>query len=219
VARWPGQDRDILGVEGFGGIERGAESARYRGCGTEIAVDMEEFFRAGVVGFHIGVRDGPCGRDAALVMDDAEVLGAHPEHCSSVDLGLSSDKIGLLWMKFVALLILPGLLRVIAIVEKDSGGVPVEFFLGHEGTALKDQDILAALCKVKSKRSTACSSADDDRVVFDCHSGKMRIDAPLSLRTIRRWGPCPDVFLALSRRERAETQRVACQDSTSGSGR
>jgi hypothetical protein len=115
------------------------------------------------------------GRDAALVLDNAEVLGAHPEHGSAVDLGLPSDKIGLLGMKFLSLLILPDLLCVIAIVEKDSGGVPVEFFLWHEGTTLKNQDLLACLGEVKSKRSTACSSADDDRVVFDCHSGKMRI--------------------------------------------
>jgi hypothetical protein len=111
---------------------------------------MEEFFRAGVVRLHIGVRDGPCGRDTALVLDDAEVLGAHPEHCSSIDLGLPSDKIGLLGMKFLALLILPDLPRVIAIIEKDGGGIPVELFLRHEGSTLKNQDLLAGLGELKS---------------------------------------------------------------------
>jgi hypothetical protein len=85
-------------VKGLCGVERGAESARTAGRIAEIAVDMEELFRAGVVRLHIGVGDGPCRRDAAAVLDNAEVFRAHAEHCSPVDLGLASDVIGLLRM-------------------------------------------------------------------------------------------------------------------------
>ncbi len=140
---------------------------------AEIAVDVEEFFGASVVRLHIGIGDGPRGRDAAFVPNDTEVFGPHAEHSSTVNLGLSPDEIGLLRVQWVAFLILPGLLGVVAVVEKDGGGIPVKFLLRHERTALKDEDFLASLGEVQSESSAASSGADDDRVVL--HDSKMQI--------------------------------------------
>jgi hypothetical protein len=53
-------------MEWFSGIERGAEATGHGRGGAEVAVDVEELFRAGVVRLHIGVGDGPRRGDAAL---------------------------------------------------------------------------------------------------------------------------------------------------------
>ena len=99
---------------------------------------MEEFFGAGVIGLQIGVGDGPCRRDAALVVDDSEVLGAHAKHGCAVDLCLSAYKVGLLRVQVFAIFILPGFFGVIAVIQENGRGVPVQFFLGHERAALRE---------------------------------------------------------------------------------
>ncbi len=68
-----------LGVEGFGGVETGEVI-------VEVAVGGEELFGAGVVGLEVGVGEGPCGRDAAFVMKNAEVFSAQAKEGGAVDL-------------------------------------------------------------------------------------------------------------------------------------
>jgi len=77
------------------------------------------------------------------VVDFAEVLGAHTEHGGSVDFGLASNVVGLLRVKGLVVLVVPGLGGVVAVLEEDGGGAPIEFFLREEGAALEDQDTLA----------------------------------------------------------------------------
>jgi hypothetical protein len=79
------------------------------------------------------------------MLDDPKVLGAHAKHRRSIDLGLASHEIGLLRVERLAVLILPGLFGVIAVVQKDSGSVPVELLLRHERAALQDENVLARL--------------------------------------------------------------------------
>ena len=131
-------------------------------------MDVKELFRAGIIRLHIGVGDGPRGRDAALVPDDAEIFGAHAEHGRAVHFGLAAHEIRLLRVELLAVFILPGFLGVIAVVEEDRGGIPVELFLRQEGAALQDQDLLAGLGEVQGERSAARSGADDNRVKFVC---------------------------------------------------
>jgi hypothetical protein len=71
---------------------------------------------------------------------------------------------------------------VVAVVEEDGGGVPVELFLGHKGAALEDEDALAGLCEVKGKRAAAGSGSDDDCVVMIRHE---RLDADLDRNAMR----------------------------------
>ena len=120
-ARFVGEGRIgvFTGMKGFGGIEGGAISAGDRGCGAQVAVDVEEFFGAGVVRFHIGVGDGPSRRDAAFMMDDAEIFGAHAKQGGAVNLGLSADEVGLLRVQRVAFLVLPRLFGVVAVVKEN----------------------------------------------------------------------------------------------------
>ncbi len=169
----------VLGVEGLGGIEAGAKASGDGGCGAEIAVDVEKLLGLGIEGLEIGVGDGPGGGDAAVVPDDAEVLGAHAEHGGAVDFGLAADEVGLLWVEVLAVLIVPGLAGVIAIGKKNRGGGPVELFLREKRAALQDKDALAGLSKAQGEWAAAGSGTDDDRVVgirharLDAGSGKL----------------------------------------------
>jgi len=125
-------------------------------------MDVEEIFGLRVEGFDVGVGDGPGGGDAALVVDDAEVLCAKAEHGGTVDLGLASDIVSLLRVERLALLILPDLFGVVAIFEEDGGGIPVELFLREKRAAFKDEDVFACTGEMEGERAASGSSADDD---------------------------------------------------------
>ena len=156
-------------MEGFGGVEGAGEASGNFGCGAEVAVDVEEFFGARVVGLHVGVGDGPGGGEAALMMDFAEIFCAHAEHGGAVDFCLSADVIGLLRVERLVVLVVPGFGGVVAVLEEDGGGVPVELFLGKEGAALEDEDAFASAREMESEGSAACAGADDDCVVWIRH--------------------------------------------------
>ena len=158
-----------LGVEGLGGIVGACKASGDCGGGAEVAVDVEEFFGAGVVGFHVGVSDGPGGRDAALVLDLAEVFCAHTKEGGAIDFCLAADVVSLLWVEGLVVLVVPGFGGVVAVLEEDGGGVPVELFLGKEGAALEDEDAFASAREMESEGSAACAGADDDCVVWIRH--------------------------------------------------
>ena len=155
----------------LGGIERGAIAAGNGGGGAKVAMDVKELFGAGVIGLQIGVGDGPRRRYAALVLDDSEVLSPHAKHGRAVHFCLSTYKVGLLRVQVFAIFILPGFFGVISVIEENSGGVPVQFFLGHERTPLQDENVLAGLSQVESQGSTARAGSDNDCVVLSRHNG------------------------------------------------
>ena len=93
--------------------------------------DVKELFGAGVIGFQVGVGDRPCRGDAALMVDDSEVLRTHAKHRGAVHLGLSTDKVGLLWVEVFAVLILPGFLGVIRLSRKTAEVSQFSFSWGH----------------------------------------------------------------------------------------
>jgi hypothetical protein len=72
-------------------------------------------------------------------------------------------------MQVFAVFILPGFFGVISVIKENSGGVPVEFLLGHEWTPFQDENILAGLSQVESQSSTARASSDNDCVVLSRH--------------------------------------------------
>ena len=141
---------------------------------AKVAMDVEEFFGAGVVRFHIGVRDRPCRRYAALVVDDTEVLCTHAKHGRAVHFCLSAYKVRLLRVQVFAILVLPGFFGVVPVIEEHGRCVPVELFLGHEWTSFQDENLLAGLSQVESQSSTARAGSDNDCVILSRHIGEMR---------------------------------------------
>ena len=116
-------------------------------------------------------------------------------------------------MQFLAFLVLPGFFRVVAVVKEDGGGIPIQLFLRHEGTALKDQDILTGLGEVESESSATCAGADDDRVIFSRHGSKVPIGIALSLRTCDDPVPSPKHSAAFLYRRRVEVVAIGISGS------
>ncbi len=80
-ARFVGESRIGigLGMEWLSRIERTSVAAWYRGRGTEIAMNVEEFFGERVIRFHLRVSNGPGWGDSSLVVNDSKILGPHAE--------------------------------------------------------------------------------------------------------------------------------------------
>ena len=121
------------------------------------------------------------GEMPPLCWMDAKVFRAHAKEGCAVDLGLSTHEVGLLRMQVFPILVLPGLLGVIAIIQENRGGVPVQFFLWHERSAFEDQDLLASLRKMERKRSATRAGSNYDRVIGSAHGVMMRIGSMRSL--------------------------------------
>jgi len=139
---------------------------RGRGRRAQVTVDVKKIFRAAIKRLHISVGDGPGRRDAPLMLDDTKVFGAHAKHRRAVHLGLAAHEIRLLRVERLAVLILPGLLGVVAVVQEDSGCIPVELLLRHERAALQDENVLARLGEVQGQCSSTRPGAYDNRVKF-----------------------------------------------------
>src|SRR6185437_6659759 len=69
----------LFGVVRLGGIKRASVAAGHSGSRAEVAMNLKELFGTGIKGLHVGVRNRPCGRYAALVPDDAKIFRAHSE--------------------------------------------------------------------------------------------------------------------------------------------
>ena len=148
-------------------------------------MNVKEFFGAGIKGLHLGVRNRPGGRDAALVPDHAKIFRAHAEHGGAEHFGLSAHEVRLLRVQFLTVFVLPDFFGVIAVVEKNGGGVPVELFLRHEGPPLKDKNLLAGPREVQRESSAPRSGADDDCVVSYRHADYDSRPAQLNAVVIR----------------------------------
>ena len=92
-----------------------------------------------------------------------EFFGAEAEQGRAIDFGLAAYEVSLLRME--ELLVDPHIFRVVAVVEEDSGGVPVEFFLGKKGSTLEDEDAFACVREIEGESSAAGSGSDDGVVL------------------------------------------------------
>ncbi len=72
-------------------------------------------------------------------------------------------------MEELLVLVEPDIFGVVAVVEEDGGGVPVEFFLRKKRAALEDEDAFACLREMEGECPAACSGSDDDGVVVIGH--------------------------------------------------
>jgi hypothetical protein len=169
-----------LGVEGLSRI--GAAEII-----VEIAVGGEELFGTCVVGLEVGVGKRPSKRNAAFVVENAEVFGAKAKECCAVDLGLAADEVGLLGVKGLVIFVKPDIFGVVTVVQEDGAGVPIEFFLGEELAALKDENALPRLCKMKGESAPASPGADDDYVVLVGHEVLAKGQVRIGMRAV---APC-----------------------------
>ena len=130
-----------------------------------VAVDLVEMLRPRVVGLHVVVRDGPGGRDAVVVPELPEVLRPQAVEGRPVHLGRPADRVVDARLERLVLLVVPGLLGHVAVVDEDLFRVPVLGLARQPVASFEDQDPLPGRGEVTRQRAASGSAADDDDVV------------------------------------------------------
>jgi hypothetical protein len=135
-----------------------------------LAVDEVEALRLVVVGREVLVRERPRGRDAGVVANLAEVPFAEPEEDGAVHLRLATDVVVLAGMERLPVLVVPGLVRLVLVLDEDGVRVPVVRLAGQVVAALEEEDALPRRRQSVRERSPSRAGADDDDVVVIVHA-------------------------------------------------
>ena len=165
---------------------------------TACAADLVELLGERVVRLELLVLDRPGRRDAALVLELTEVLLAEAVERGSVELGRSADEVVDLRLERLVLLVVPGVLGDVAVVDEDVVCRPVRRLTGQPVAALEEEDSLAGGGEVARERPSSRAGADDDDVVrvhrqcsFNCSGTMIRAAASISARWENAWGKLP----------------------------
>ncbi len=128
-----GDRRVLIGLarRGFGGIL------------AAHAVNVEKLLRLGVVGLQFVVSDRPRRRNAVMVLQLAEIFLAEAEERRAVHLGRTADTVVNAGLEFLALLVVPGVLSDVTVIDENLGGVPIFLFAREEIAAFQNEDFLA----------------------------------------------------------------------------
>src|SRR5262245_10933646 len=142
---------------------------RLRRVGPPLAVHLVEMLGLRVIGLEILVGYGPGGGDAAVLPDHAEILPAQAQERRAVELGVAAHEVVGARNEFLAVLVEPRVLDVVATVHDDGVGVPVLLLARHVVASLEEQDALACGREPVGQRSASRSGPDDDHVVRRRH--------------------------------------------------
>ena len=129
------------------------------------AVHLVELLGLRVVRLQLVVGDRPRGRDAVVVAQLAEVLGAQAVERRAVELGRTADEVVDLRLERLAARVVPRVGRDVAVVDEHGLGAPVLGLAREPVAALEQQDALAGRRQVPRERAAACAGPDDDHVV------------------------------------------------------
>ena len=131
------------------------------------------------------------------MLELAEVLLAEAVERGPVELGRPADEVVDLRLERRPLLVVPGVLGHVAVVDEDVVGGPVRRLAREPVASLEEQDLLAGGCQVASERSSAGAAADDDDVVrvhqcaSNCSGTMIRAAASISARCEKACGKLP----------------------------
>src|SRR5215471_15101088 len=128
-------------------------------------VHVVALLREGVVRLELVVRDRPGRRDPVVMLELAEIFGTQAVQGSAVQLRRTADEVMHLRLERLALLVVPRVLRHVAVVDEHLFREPVLGFTRKPVAALEQQDPLARRGEVSSERPAAGPAADDDHVV------------------------------------------------------
>jgi len=147
-----------------GRVRVGGRCGRLRGILAAGSMHMIECLRLRVVGLQVLVPEGPCRRDASVVLDLSEVLPAQAEKRRAVELRMRPRSSCMRVERFSAPVV-PHLLGVVVTLDIDRARIPVALFAGHKVSALEHQDPLPGRRERMHQRPTARAGSDDDDVV------------------------------------------------------
>ncbi len=86
-------------------------------------------------------------------------------------------------MQIFSILIPPGLFRVVSVVEKNGGRIPVELFLWKKRSSFQDQQLLPGAGQLKGESPAPSARADDNYFVMLV---RHRVSSCLTVATFRR---------------------------------
>src|ERR1700761_225964 len=141
----------------------------FGGVNAPKSMHVIHLFSFGVVRFHLVIADWPRRGDTVIMLELAKVFFAETVESGTVHLGCPTHEVVDLWLKSFAGLVIPRILRDIAVLDEDCCRIPVLCFARQPVTALKDQDALARRGKVTRQRAPACTAADNDQVIVGIH--------------------------------------------------
>ena len=153
------------------GVRVGRAGRRVRRILAPRAVHLVERLGGGVVRLHVLVGDGPGRREAVMVAQFAEILGAHPVQRGSVQLGRAADEVvHLRLVEGLAFRVVPAVRRDVTAVDEHVHRGPVRRLARQPVAALEQQDALARGGQVAGQRAAARPGPDDDHVVMSVHA-------------------------------------------------
>src|SRR5438874_1264316 len=138
-----------------------------------------EVFGLGVVGLQVFIGDGPSRRYPVVMFEFAKIFLAHAKQRGAVELRCATHEVMRPWLKGFTAVIIPGVLRDIAVVEEDRVDIPVLFLARQKGAALQEQNAFAGGCQTVRQRAAAGASANDDHVIVFHGSFLLRLYAAL----------------------------------------
>ena len=162
------------------------------------AVHLVELLGLRVVGLHLLVGDRPGGGDPAVVPELAEVLFAQTVQRRAVELRRAADAVVHLRLEGLAVAVVPGVRRDVAVLDEHVRGGPVLRLARQPVAALEQQDPLARGSQMPRERAAARAAADDDHVVVAHQDSSairsatmIRPAASISARCEKAWGKFP----------------------------
>ena len=92
---------------------------------TSIAMHLVQVLGLGVRGVEVVVADRPFGRNPTVMLHLAEILSAHAEQRCAADFRVPAEVVVNAGVKRAAVLIPPGFLGLVFVVDEDRLGAPV----------------------------------------------------------------------------------------------
>src|SRR5262249_54876960 len=101
-------------------------------------------------------------------------------------LGRAADEVVYLRLKWLAVTVIPGVWRYVAILVEYRGRIPVLRLALEPVAALKDQNVLSRGCELPGQGAATRAAADDDEVVALTISILLKADATLHDAAVRK---------------------------------
>ena len=144
----------------------GHAGGRLGGIRAALAMRLIKPFGLVIIGLVVAVFQRPRGGNAVLMPHFLKVPFPQAKERRAINLRIAADPVGGLGMKGFAFAVLPDLVRVVTVSEKDGLGVPILLFLRQKSAAFEDENALAAGGEALGERAAAGARPDDDDVVI-----------------------------------------------------
>src|SRR5215468_283598 len=140
---------------------------------------MIHLFGPRVVRFQVLIGDRPGRGDAVVMAQHAEILAPQAIQRGAEQLGCAADEVVHLRLKWLAMEVIPGVWRYVAILVEYRGCIPVLHLAPEPVAALQDQNVLSRRCELPGEGAATRATADDDDVVALTHASLLKADATL----------------------------------------